>query len=284
MMQGDLFKAEEVVAAIELLAENNDGGKFTVSQVFGVLKPGAPCQVHNKIDPQYARTRRVMDKLVARGEIKDEGIWPGTYSHVFSLADKGIDHSSLGNLFVIPRHGPPPKGPEPEPPLAETPTSTSAPPYKPLLLEDVEAALAFSAKSHRSGIAPIEFQQTFFREYLLEKVRQLLNYLCETGRANTQPGPRQSKLYFPATHIPAKYVEVKPEAQAPIKIDKSLAFRCEVCSRLVGVRAMVKITTEGCTGCDSEYMIHKGWAYRLYLPVQVLIWTPSNAGGTNGSE
>ena len=157
--------------------------------------------------------------------------------------------------------------------------STSLPPdAKPLIIEDVLSALESLCQENRVSTTARELHEKVFPQHPAEKVRSLLNYLTETGKvAFVKEG--QAKLYHPTWMWPKKPTPLPPPVTKPTENKRVLAFQCEVCQALVGLKAQEGIFTVDCPGCNSTYMANKGWVCRLYPGIKAQVWTPCTTGG-----
>ena len=92
------------------------------------------------------------------------------------------------------------------------------------------------------------------------------------------PPPRPEPQWPPpAPKLPG----VAPGAKVAPKIvegKKRLAFECEVCDGLIGVKAQDGLCTVNCFECGSEYLVLNKRAFRLGDGVKVTPWSPVNGG------
>jgi hypothetical protein len=156
-----------------------------------------------------------------------------------------------------------------------------------LLIEDVFSALMQICGEDESGkiVGAKELQERFFANHSPDYVRTLLNYLEATGKVAHKKGGHNNteKLFYPITPAPIPEPDPAP-APPPFKpaakpaAKKVLAFQCEVCQALVGLKAQDIAFTVDCMGCGTTYMAEKGWIYRLGPGVRVQVWTPIGVG------
>jgi hypothetical protein len=246
-------KCQDVLEALRLLQEKHPDGVLakTIRDEFYPTLPS------NRVSSVL--THLTNKQLVVRGnEVKSGRAWAFRYK-LSEQADKPPEQPlvKLGGSLVN----------FPEPPH----------PDLPLLIEDVLSALESSCKESGEAISSKALKEKFFPAHSINSVHQLLNYLESTGKAaSTKSG--QTKLFHPSW-LWAKKPTPPP---APFKIDqvpkKVLAFQCEVCQALVGLKAQETAFTVDCMGCGATYMAEKGWTYRLGQGIKVQVWTPMGVG------
>ena len=141
---------------------------------------------------------------------------------------------------------------------------------KPLTFEDVLRTVVIETEGSENPVSVNDLHTKHYPQYSPEKVRQLLNYLVETGQLNfVKDG--LTKRYHPSHVWPKPKPEKPASAPEKQKERKVLGFECEICGALVGVRAKEGLFVVTCGGCSSEYLINRGTAMRLHDSIEALV-------------
>jgi hypothetical protein len=241
-------KGQDVLEALRLLQEKQPDGVLakTIRDEFYPTLPS------NRVSSVL--THLTNKHLVIRvNEVKNGAAWAFRYK----LSEQADNPPGQSGRVPV-------NFPEPSPDL-------------PLLIEDVLSALESSCKESGEAISSKALKEKFFPAHSINSVHQLLNYLESTGKAaSTKSG--QTKLFHPSWLWAKKPTPPPPPFKIEQVLKKVLAFQCEVCQALVGLKAQEGVFTVDCTGCGATYMAEKGWTYRLGQGIKVQVWTPMGAG------
>ena len=276
------LKTEEIVTAIELLVENNQG-LFTIPQLTKFFLPETKGRISST--SEYNRNFRFVTALHERGDLVKHDPLPGTYTPLFSLSPNGINRENLDSVCPARSEKTELKAkersakftPKPEKPQIVFPPMTVQKPESRAipLMDEIYKALVEEFKLSPEGITLMAFH-SHFPNSNLEDLRLRLNVMeSEDMVKSTKIGI--TKFYKP---IQTERPLPLPSTRTPRKeIKKALGFGCEVCDALVGARAQPAIHTVTCNSCGTIYMVEHRTAYRLNLGISIQVWTPGNGEG-----
>lgn len=268
------FDIEEMLLAITMLQQKGD--KFTLAELAQLIYPDIGShQLHKS--REYSRIYREINKLIETGYIIINAFKsvskPNTkfYSvaHGKDLADV---HKKEDSIKLSPPVSAAQMIEDPDFGLCEA--AGEANPLRPILLEDVLSNLEIICRERNSAVGSDDLRQRFYPANNDGKVSSILKYLVDTGKV-LRTKVKQKYFYHPHW-MTVNPIQPEHEPMPPIKgvPKKVLAFQCEVCASLIGIKALDSLQIINCNGCQSKYLIDRRNAFRMNPAINLEVWSP----------